>query len=109
MRRVLRRRRVVHRWAYGYPASAVSPADLSATGLSATAFRELVLTERAYEFMIASKRWLDLKRVGVDYLKAVVKASKGKDVATAHLLWPIPVREINNNPDIEPVDQNPGY
>ena len=105
----IERLNMVHRRAYGYTATAASPADLATTGLSAAAFRELVLTERAYEFMVECKRWLDLKRVGVDYLKATIKASKNKDVATAHLFWPIPIQEIDNNPDIEPADQNPGY
>ncbi|MFD2934184.1 RagB/SusD family nutrient uptake outer membrane protein [Spirosoma flavum] len=105
----LERLNMVHRRAYGYPSTTASPVDLLATGLTATAFRELVLTERAYEFMLEFKRWHDLKRLGTDRLKAIIKAAKGKDVATAHLLWPIPIQEIDNNPDIEPADQNPGY
>lgn len=44
-----------------------------------------------------------------DRLKAIIKTAKGKDVATAHRLWPIPIQEINNNSDIDPDDQNPGY
>ncbi|MBC3783874.1 RagB/SusD family nutrient uptake outer membrane protein [Spirosoma utsteinense] len=105
----IERLNMVHRRAYGYPSTTASPVDIQAAGLSANAFRELVLTERAYEFMLEFKRWYDLKRLGTDRLKAIIKTAKGKDVATAHLLWPIPIQEINNNPDIDPDDQNPGY
>ena len=100
---------MVHRRAYGYPSITASAVDLVATGQTAASFRELVLTERAYEFMLEFKRWHDLKRLGTDRLKAIIKTAKGKDVATAHLLWPIPIQEIDNNPDINPGDQNPGY
>ena len=100
---------MVHRRAYGYASTVPSPVDLIATGLTAGSFRELVMTKRTYEFMLECKRWHDLKRLGTDKLKAVIKAAKGKDVATAHLLWPIPIQEIDNNPDIGPADQNPGY
>ncbi len=67
------------------------------------------MTERAYEFMLEFKRWFDLKRLGKDRLKAIIKQSLGKDVADAHLLFPIPKQEIDNNPDISASDQNPGY
>jgi hypothetical protein len=105
----LERLNMVHRRAYGFPSTSPSPVDFTPTGQTAASFRELVLTERAYEFMLEFKRWHDLKRMGTDRLKAIIKAAKGKDVSTTHLLWPIPIQEIDNNPDIDQKDQNPGY
>ncbi|MBC8153019.1 MAG: RagB/SusD family nutrient uptake outer membrane protein [Bacteroidetes bacterium] len=100
----------VHRRAYGFPPNTPVPSvDFTLSGQTAASFRDLVLTERAYEFMMEAGRWLDLKRLGVDKLKATIKAARGKDVADAHLLWPIPQQEIDNNRDISINDQNPGY
>ncbi|WP_020605448.1 RagB/SusD family nutrient uptake outer membrane protein [Spirosoma spitsbergense] len=100
----------VHRRAYGFPPNVPAPSvDFTLAGQTAASFRDLVLTERAYEFMMEAGRWLDLKRLGVDKLKTTIKAARGKDVADAHLLWPIPQQEIDNNPDISVTDQNPGY
>ncbi|MDO1450445.1 RagB/SusD family nutrient uptake outer membrane protein [Rhodocytophaga aerolata] len=99
----------VHRRAYGYTPTLPSPVDFTLEGYTAQTFRDLVLTERAYEFMLEFKRWYDLKRLGTDRLKAIIKESLGKDVADSHLLWPIPKQEIDNNPDINAEDQNPGY
>jgi len=41
--------------------------------------------------------------------KELIKASRGVDVADLHLLWLLPVQEIESNPIIEPSDQNQGY
>ena len=79
------------------------------SGLSKEAFRETVLVERAYEFMLEFKRWFDLKRMGTTYLKSKIKEALNKNVKDVHLLWPIPKVEIDNNPDMKPADQNPGY
>jgi len=103
----LERLNMVHRRAYGYNPSTPSPVDFSLTGQTAESFRNLVLTERAYEFLCEGKRWHDLIRTGT--VQETIKAAKGIDVATAHLLFPIPKQEIDNNPDISPADQNPGY
>jgi hypothetical protein len=103
----LERLNMVHRRAYGYDPSAPSPADITLAGQTMESFQNLVLTERAYEFLCEGKRWLDLKRTGT--VNETIKAAKGIDVAVAHLLFPIPKQEIDNNPDINPGDQNPGY
>lgn len=103
----LERLNMIRRRAYGYAPAIPSPIDYSLTGQTAESFRSLVLKERAYEFLCEGKRWLDLKRTGT--VKETIKAAKGIDVATAHLLFPIPKQEIDNNPDINPNDQNPGY
>jgi len=39
----------------------------------------------------------------------VIKAAKVIDVPDSFLLFAIPKNKIDNNPDIDPKDQNPGY
>ncbi len=104
----LERLNMVKRRAYGLSQTAPSAIDVK-TGLSKETFRETVLVERAYEFMLEFKRWFDLKRMGTPYLKSKIKESLNRDVKDVHLLWPIPKVEIDNNPDMKPADQNPGY
>jgi hypothetical protein len=69
-------------------------------------FRDAVLQERAYEFLIERRRWYDLKRTGK--VKEAFAAS-GKTILDERFLFPIPENEINNNPAINQEDQNPGY
>jgi hypothetical protein len=104
----LERLNMVHRRAYGYPPTAPSPVDFTlATAPTAQAFRDLVIRERAYEFLCENKRWFDLVRTKT--VKQVIKAAKGIDVPDTFLLFPIPQQEIDNNDMIGPGDQNPGY
>lgn len=103
----LERLNMVRRRAYGLDPAIPSAVDFVLTGYTAESFRNLVLTERAYEFLCEGKRWFDLKRTGL--VQQTIKAAKGIDVAISHLLFPIPKQEIDNNPDIKPEDQNPGY
>ncbi|WP_372947061.1 RagB/SusD family nutrient uptake outer membrane protein [Mariniphaga sp.] len=101
----LERLNMIKRRAYGYDPTAVSPVDYPA-GMSQTEFREAVLKERSYEFLIERRRWFDLKRTG-KVQEAFTAA--GKNILPERLLWPIPEDEINNNPAINQDDQNPGY
>lgn len=104
----LERLNMIHRRAYGYEPTTPSPADFTLAGHTVSTFRDLILMERAYEFLTeGGKRWFDLIRTGT--VKEVIKEAKGIDVADAHLLFPIPLQEIENNPDIDQKDQNPGY
>jgi starch-binding outer membrane protein, SusD/RagB family len=104
----LERLNMVHRRAYGYNPTMPSPVDFTmATAATASSFRDLVLRERAYEFICEGKRWFDLIRTKT--VKQVIKAAKGIDIPDYFLLFPIPQQEIDNNPDIAPADQNPGY
>ena len=96
---------MVKRRAYGYDPSSPSPVDYP-SGLGKEEFREIVLQERAYEFILERRRWYDLKRTGS--VKQAF-ANVGKDFIDARFLWPIPEDEINNNPAISQEEQNPGY
>ncbi|HXB08535.1 MAG TPA: RagB/SusD family nutrient uptake outer membrane protein [Puia sp.] len=104
----LERLNMVHRRAYGYSSTSASPVDFTlATAPTAGAFRNLVLQERAYEFLCEGKRWFDLIRTGT--VKQVILNAKGITIPDYFLLFPIPQQEIDNNPDLGPQDQNPGY
>ena len=101
----LERLNMIKRRAYGYDFSLPSAVDYS-SGLNKDAFRDIVLKERGYEFILEGRRWWDLKRTG--RVKSAMQAI-GKNFIDARLLWPIPQDEINNNPAIPQADQNPGY
>lgn len=98
----------VHRRAYGKTPTATSTVDFKLADYTTTTFVNAVLMEKAYEFQYGGKRWLELKRTGT--AKAVIQAMKGKTVQDKHLLWPIPVSELNYNLAIDAAkEQNPGY
>lgn len=101
---------MVHRRGYGYNPLVSSPVDFNLADYNKDTFADLVVQERCYETATEGKRWLDLKRLGADELKAIIKAETGKDVADKHLLFPIPEGEMSYNSKIDPAtDQNPGY
>jgi SusD family. len=100
---------MVHRRAYG-KSSVVADAsvDFKVSDYTKDTFINLAIRERGYETQFEAKRWHDLKRTGK--VKEIIKTATGKDVAEKHLLWPIPVSELNYNTAIDPAkDQNPGY
>lgn len=98
----------VHRRAYGKDPNVPSTIDFNIANYNAASFQDLVLQEKAYEFIYEGKRWYDLKRTGK--AAAVIKAAKGITIAEKAYLWPIPVSELNYNKALDPaVDQNPGY
>jgi hypothetical protein len=101
----LERLNMIRRRAYGYDPNVASPVDYP-SGMGKEAFVDAVLQERAFEFILERRRWFDLKRTGK--VKEAF-AAVGKTLIDARLLWPIPENEINNNPAINPEDQNPGY
>jgi hypothetical protein len=104
----LERLNMIRRRAYGLDPAAPSAMDYTmANAPTKDAFRALVLKERAYEFLCEGKRWFDLVRSKT--VKQVIKDAKGIDVPDYFLLFAIPKNEIDNNPDIEISDQNPGY
>ncbi len=101
----LERLNMIKRRAYGYNPSAPSPVDYPSE-MSQSEFRDAVIQERAYEFLIERRRWFDLKRIGK---VQEAFAAAGRNILPERLLWPIPENEINNNPAINQDDQNPGY
>lgn len=104
----MERLNMVHRRAYGQAPLAASPVDFKLGDYTAQTFTDLVMKERGYETMYEAKRWLDLKRSGM--AKGIIQQVKGKAVADKHLLWPIPLSELNYNKSLDASkDQNPGY
>lgn len=84
-----------------------SRADLGGTPAATKAdMLDAILQERKVElFTEWGHRWLDLKRTGnaLDVLGPIKSGFTEED-----LLWPIPQKEINNNPALRE-HQNPGY
>lgn len=98
----------VHRRAYGKDPNVPSDVDLNISDYNKNTFQDLVLQEKAYEFIFEGKRWYDLKRTGK--AAEVFLATKGITIAEKAYLWPIPVSELNFNKALDPAkDQNPGY
>jgi len=98
----------VHRRAYGLDPEVPAGVDFAATNYDAASFIDLIIRERGYEFIYEGKRWLELKRT--EKVDELIQYGKGKTVAEKHLLWPIPVSEMNYNKALDPkTDQNPGY
>lgn len=97
----------VHRRAYGYDPNSPSPVDYNISDYNTDTFIDLVLEERAFEFIFEGKRWFDLKRTGT--AQEVLLENRGVNIAEKHFLWPIPEVELTNNAALDPSDQNPGY
>lgn len=98
----------VHRRAYGKDPNTLSEFDFNISDYTQSSFQDLVLQERAYEFIFEGKRWYDLKRTGK--AAEVFLATKGITIAEKAYLWPIPVSELDFNDALDPLtDQNPGY
>ena len=95
----------IRRRAYGQSLTAPSPYDAPA-GLGAAAFRDVVLQERAYEFLTEGKRYWDLKRSGTLAEKI---AAVGETYDPKYLLWPIPTEEMDANNAFSLENQNPGW
>jgi hypothetical protein len=69
-------------------------------------FKDAVLLERRREFVAEGKRWFDLVRMN-KLLEFVPLAKPGVQPAEIHKMFPIPLSEIELNPNLLP--QNPGY
>ena len=71
-----------------------------------------ILHERRLEFAGQGYRWSDLKRYGAQYTVDLMNnftdylGNKLYNITTNNLLEPIPIGELNSNPD---ATQNPGY
>ncbi|MEO9804087.1 MAG: RagB/SusD family nutrient uptake outer membrane protein [Reichenbachiella sp.] len=88
-------------------------ADLtSATVTDQAAFALAVENERRWELAFENHRWLDLVRTGraetVMNAHGAVQAAPNNFSMSAHqLIYPVPQREIDTNPDV--IGQNTGY
>jgi len=96
---------MIRRRGYGQPISQVSAYDLQ-PGLSVTAFRDSVIKERSYEFVVEGKRLFDLMRTG-QFPQILI--DMGKDINTKASLFPIPSAEIEANSALTSENQNDGY
>jgi len=96
----------IRRRGYGLNPAAPSAARDLPPGLSAQAFRDAVLLERAYEFTAEGRRYWDLKRTGT--LEAAIRAA-GKPYDAKYMLWPLPQDELDANTALSLADQNPGW
>jgi len=68
---------------------------------------EIIMHEREVELAGEQIRYSDLRRWGLDDDAAI---ADGKPYQVGkHEVWPIPIREIDTNPEISQADQNPGY
>ncbi|MBI9065351.1 MAG: RagB/SusD family nutrient uptake outer membrane protein [Marinilabiliaceae bacterium] len=97
------------------------PADWS--GLTQEEFRVAIMFEYRYELLGEGHEWFNDRRRGYEYFKANVvdihnntpayDFSKLRDVElpddSRNMLMPIPQSELTANPNINTVDQNPGY
>jgi hypothetical protein len=89
----------------------------SQTSLETTPYRavagsltiDMVLDEKAREFMGEYSRWFDLKRTGtlVDRVKKYNPWKTGQSISDIHYLRPIPQSEIDLS--FPKMSQNPGY
>ncbi|MCC5931142.1 MAG: RagB/SusD family nutrient uptake outer membrane protein [Cyclobacteriaceae bacterium] len=66
---------------------------------------QAIENERRMEFCFEGHRWYDLKRTG---RAGAVMGVYSRNWSSTDELWPIPLREIQNNPGLRN-SQNPGY
>ena len=81
-----------------------------------SSFREAVWRERWYELCYEGITWFDMVRLrrvfnegtkGFDNFVGHINRSTNQALQTKHLLFPLGIQEMNNNPNLKP--QNPGY
>jgi len=86
------------------------------SGLAQGTFEEAVWRERWHEFCYEGIIWFDMVRLrkvynednnGFDNFVGHVNKNSGATLAEKHLLFPLPIQEMRNNPNLRP--QNTGY
>lgn len=84
--------------------------------LTQESFEELIWKERWHELAYEGKTWFDMIRLrqvfneqtgGFDDFVGHVNLNSNQALQERHLLFPIPIQEMLNNPNLEV--QNPGY
>jgi hypothetical protein len=68
--------------------------------LSPAAFREAIVEERAFELAFEGNRLFDLRRT--NSMEKVLVEKYGKSITSGAYFFPIPQREIDSNPLIQP-------
>ncbi len=96
----------VRRRAYGVDLNTPDASVDVPAGLGLQAFLDVVILERAYEFMMEGKRYWDLKRTG-KIQAAAQRANEPFD--DRDMLWPLPTEELDANEALTTADQNPGW
>ncbi|HNU77070.1 MAG: RagB/SusD family nutrient uptake outer membrane protein [Prolixibacteraceae bacterium] len=94
-------------WGGSLPADKKWPASMSPDE-----FRQNILDERMRELCFEGWRRFDLLRTGqfVPLISARNRWAKASAlIAEKHTRYPIPIVEINSNPNLSPSDQNYGY
>jgi hypothetical protein len=89
--------------ARAYGAAYVPATDAFPNQPGDTDVKEAILAERYCEFILEGKRWLDLRRMGDNY---IYKYTSVKSTEAYKLLWPIDRTTLTNNKALE---QTPGY
>jgi len=105
---------IVNRAVGGASVSADQAADPAGTGLATASYRatgaptiDMILDERAREFMGEGLRWYDLKRTEKLIERAKAMNPWVKEIQSYHLLRPIPLSESDLSTN--EVTQNTGY
>lgn len=80
----------VHRRAYGKDPEIPSEIDFNISDYHKSTFQDLVLQEKAYEFIFEGKRWYDLKITGEDYV-----SGKIFDDSVCYSYYPIDLHDKN--------------
>ncbi|HYG40923.1 MAG TPA: RagB/SusD family nutrient uptake outer membrane protein [Cytophagales bacterium] len=78
---------------------------IKVTGASIPQMLSVIEQERIYELAFEGHRWFDLVRTG---RATAVMSQFTQKWADRYNVWPIPIREIQNNPSLVGA-QNPGY
>lgn len=98
---------LIRRRAYGLSLTAAAPAvDFpNATDVAQNlTLADAILLERRWELTFEGHRWFDLVRTG--RLVTTMRAKGNKNIQPFHVLFPIPQRERDVNPNLT---QNEGY
>jgi hypothetical protein len=74
-------------------------------GLDYQLFKDALLQERQWEFVMEGHRWYDLVRMG-KLVECVQRAKPTANVKSHHILFPVPQKERYLNPKLT---QNEGY
>lgn len=97
----------LRRRAFGLPVNTPNSTVDLVSGLSQSAYRDLIRSERRKELALENHRWFDLLRYGFEYTNTVLKLNQLRNGFTQNkMLFPIALIETINNPLIT---QNPGY